>query len=274
MTDTEISAEDMEALGVSRDPEEILRGSMPTMPDPEGDTLVLPRGLYVGGSWQKDVKVRELTGADEETLARQRDPLDYFDAVIAMGTEVVGAETMLRKPLSERQRMLSDLLVGERELLFLNVIRATFGNERDVEYSCPACQSEFTTTLLLDTDLVLENPLGEDTPSTYEFTTSKGRVIEYRLVVGSDQREAMQKKNATAAEQNTVILSRVVQRVDGEPVGDRRAFVLSLSIKDRRDLVAELDAKQPKVNNDIEIDCQTCGRTNVLTIDWGDLFRP
>lgn len=274
MTDTEISTEDMESLGITRDPSEVLKGKMPTMAAPEEDTLVLPRGMFVEGRWQKDVKVRELTGVDEETLARRRDPLDYFDAVVAMGTETVGTESMVRKPLSERERLLSNLLVGERELLFLNIIRATFGNERDVEYSCPACQSEFTTTLLLDTDLVLENSLGDEPPSAYEFTTSKGEVVEYRLVIGADQREAMQKKSATAAEQNTVILSRVIQRVDGEIVGDRRAYVLGMSMKDRRDLVAELDKKQPKVNNEIEIECQTCGRTNVLTLDWGDLFRP
>jgi hypothetical protein len=262
----------------NEDPNQLVRdkvaGEMPTMEDPEDARIVLPRGIYAEGKWNTESNVRELTGADEEYLSRKRDPLDYFDAVIGLGVERVGDLDLLSKPLSEREEILSKLLTGERELLFLSVIRATFGNERELQYVCGSCSNDFTTTLLLDTDFVLTDTLGIDPPLTYEFTTSKGDTIEYRLVNGADQRAATKKKNATVAEQNTSILTSTIKRVNGDVPFDMRDFVLGLTMKDRRDLVSDMDDRQPVVDNELELVCPSCDATNTVLINWGDLFRP
>lgn len=253
---------------------EAVAGEMPTMPSPPDGVIRLPRGLLVEGKWESEVKVRELTGADEELLARRKSAVDYFDAVITLGVEQVGSVDLSQKPQSERERMLGTLLVGEREFLFLSVIRATFGNERDITYTCTSCQSELETTLLLDHDIVLVDDLGIDPPQTYEYTTSRGEVVVYRLANGADQKMALSKGGATQAEQNTTILTNVIRTVDGVVPLEKRDFVLGMSMKDRRAMVEELDRRQPSLDNELDIDCSLCGEPNKVVVDWGSLFRP
>ena len=47
----------------------------------------LPRGLFIKGSYKHRRSCRELTGADEEALAKVRESIDFFDLVIALGVE-------------------------------------------------------------------------------------------------------------------------------------------------------------------------------------------
>ena len=277
MADTEINLDELlgaDAQDGDMTMRDVLAGEMPTMGEPENPVLTLPRGRLVNNKWETAAEVRELNGADEEYLARRRDPLDYFDAVLALGVTRLGSADLASMSITEREQVLATLLTGERELLFLTVIRATFGNERDLEFQCGSCQGEFTTTLLLDHDFPLVDDLGFDPPLTYEFTTSKGDRIEYRLVNGADQREAASKRNATTAEQNTVVLTNVIKRVNGTVPFDTKEYVLGLSMKDRRDLVADMDKRLPTINNEIDLECQSCGTKNRVTLNWGDLFRP
>lgn len=277
MADTEINLDELlgaEPQDGDMTMRDVLAGEMPTMGEPENPVLTLPRGRLVNNKWETAAEVRELNGADEEYLARRRDPLDYFDAVLALGVTRLGSADLASMSITEREQVLATLLTGERELLFLTVIRATFGNERDLEFQCGSCQGEFTTTLLLDHDFPLVDDLGFDPPLTYEFTTSKGDRVEYRLVNGADQREAASKRNATTAEQNTVVLTNVIKRVNGTVPFDAKEYVLGLSMKDRRDLVADMDKRLPTINNEIDLECQSCGTKNRVTLNWGDLFRP
>lgn len=278
MSDTDFNIDDLMAPQNTGDTEQLVRdvlaGEMPTVPQPEEPVIVLPRGRFLNGEWEKEATVRELTGADEEKLARKRDSMDFFDAVLALGVERLGTAELSKMHTSEREAVLGSLLTGERELLFLAVIRATFGNERDLEYTCGSCGSEFTTTLLLDHDFVLTDTLGTEPPLSYTFTTSKGDRVEYRLINGFDQRAASSKKNGTVAEQNTAILTSVVKTVNGDVPFDTHDFVLKLSMRDRRDLVKDLDEHQPSIDNELELECQTCGTKNKVFLNWGDLFRP
>jgi hypothetical protein len=244
------------------------------MGEPENPVLTLPRGRFVNGKWETTAEVRELTGNDEEYLSRRRDPLDYFDAVLALGVTRLGSTDLGALNVAEREQLLSSLLGGERELLFLTVIRTTFGNERELEFQCGSCQGDFTTTLLLDHDFPLVDTLGFDPPMTYEFTTSKGDVVEYRLVNGADQKEAATKRGATTAEQNTIVLTNVIRRVNGDIPFDAKTYVLGLSMKDRRDLINAMDERLPTINNEVDLECHSCGTRNRVTLNWGDLFRP
>lgn len=272
MTDIDFSTE--ETLNTESMVRNTLAGEMPTMPQPEDDVVTLPRGRFLDGKWERKFQVRELTGRDEEYLARKRDTMDYFDAVLALGVTRVGDTDMQSLPISERESILALLLAGERELLFLTVIRSTFGNERDLEYQCVQCENKYTTTLLLDTDFPLVDDLGENPPTSYRFTTSKGDEVDYRLVTGADQRAATSSKTATLAEQNSMILHNVIQLVNGDYPVDKEGYVLGLSMKDRRDLIDALDKHQPKIDNELDLDCTACGTTNKVFLNWGDLFRP
>src|SRR4029077_5163936 len=83
------------------------------------------------------------------------------------------------------------------------------------------------------------------TIEVFSYTTTRKLEVEYRLGTGDDQRAAFARRNITTAEQNSIILSRVITRVNGGLVPDQMNFVRSLSIVDRSGLLEALVSKQP-----------------------------
>lgn len=90
-------------------------------------------------------EVRELNGADEEAMARLNDQspsyfTDLVDIVIRRATTLVGDHSV--SP-ANGAKLLGELLVADRDLLFKEIILATFGNERSYEGTeCPHCGGE------------------------------------------------------------------------------------------------------------------------------------
>ena len=250
---------------------EAIAGPVPLIPPAEATKLTLPLGLYVNGVHKKAAQLRELTGVDEELLAKTKDPGDYFDLVIALGTTSIDDFDLEKLAVVERQAWLRSLLLGERDQLFLSIARASFGDTREITFTCSVCTEKQEVTLILSEDFKPKevNLDGE----TWEFTTSKGDVLIYRLVTGDDQREAFNRKGATIAEQNSVILSRCILKLNNGLVVDPMGYVRSLSIKDRGVLLDILVDKQPSINLGVTTNCAVCGEEQTLPLGWGDIFR-
>lgn len=251
---------------------EVIAGPVPLMSDAPDCSLVLPRGLYIQGMFKTNATVRELTGTDEESLAKQREPNDYFDLVIALGVERIDDFDLGALPVAERQGHLRTLLIGERDMLFLAVVKATFGERKTLGFKCQTCGEEQEIDLLLSDDF--KPKITDDLAMSYAFTTSKGVELEYRLANGEDQREAFARKGATTAEQNTVILSRCIISVSGGLVVDPLGFARKLSIKDRQLLLDGLISRQPTIDLGVTTTCAACGADQALALGWMDLFRP
>ena len=215
-----------------RDAKAQIAGPVPLMPEAPDCSLTLQRGLFVKGIHKTDVLVRELTGADEETLAKAREPGDHYDTVIALGVEKIDDFDFSELPLAERQGYLRQLLIGERDQIFLAVVKATFGEEKTIGFRCNVCSEEQEIGLLLSEDFKPKE-VDDVNNEVFTFTTSKGHVLEYRLVTGDDQREAFQRKGATTAEQNTIILSRCITKLNGGLIPDPLEFVRRLPMRDR-----------------------------------------
>lgn len=251
---------------------EAVAGPVPIMDEAPDVNLQLPRGLFDNGSWQREVTVRELTGADEEILAKVPDQLAFFVTVIALGVESIGTVTFDGMPLSERKGALSELLLGERDMLFLKVAQASFGDNKDISFTCNLCQAEQDMTLILSEDFK-PREVG-DIKDVYSYTTSKGDVLDYRPAVGSDQEEALSRKGATLAEQNTTMLSRCITKRNGELIVDPINFVRNLSIRDRQSLLEKLVACQPSIELTVKTNCAACGGEQSIALGWQDIFRP
>ena len=251
---------------------EAIAGPTPIIPDAPDPVLALPRGLFYEGAWKRKVILKELTGQDEEALAKTRDPNDFFDIVVALGVERLGDLEMDEFPQGERVAMFQQLLIGERDQIFLGVLRATFGDERTLGYTCSLCGSKQELILSLTDDFKAKTVDGLDT-AMFTQTTSKGEEISYRLATGADQADALSKKGATQAEQNSIVLSRVILAVDGKDVLDPMAYVRRMSMRDRQSLLADLVDKQPSVDLEVTTDCSSCGGVQTLSLGWADLFR-
>lgn len=251
---------------------EEIAGPVPLISETPDPALELPRGLLVRNAYKKRAIVRELTGSDEEVLAKTREPLEYFDMVIALGVGSIDDFDLAEMPVAEKAGWLRTLLIGERDQLFLAIVRTTFGEKRTIGFTCTMCQEQQDIELLLSEDFKPKEVEAVDV-EIHSYRTSKGDDLEYRLVTGDDQREAFGRKGATTAEQNTIILSRCITKLNGGLVPDPLGFARSLSIRDRQELLDGLVGRQPTIDLGVTTKCAACGASQFLNLGWGDLFR-
>lgn len=250
-----------------------MAGSVPLVGGAPDPFLLLPRGLFNRGTWQKEVEVRELTGADEETLAKVKDQVSFFTTVLALGTARIGDIDLSALTVAERRFHLGQLLIGERDQIFLKIVQASFGDEKRIHFTCSRCEAENETVLLLSEDFPPQEVEDVGTVTLYH-ETAKGHTLDFRPAVGDDQEEALSKKGASLAEQNTLVLSRCITKVNGGLVLDPIQFARTLGMRDRQQLLEKLAARQPSISLDIEPPCSGCGSKQRLALSWGDLFRP
>lgn len=255
------------------DAKKAIAGDVPLIPDTPDMIINLPRGRFDGSKWETEVELRELTGADEESLARFKDPADFFDGAITYGTKRIGTLDLEGLGFTERQSVLAGLLIGEREQLFLNITRVTYGDDKELKHVCPSCGVENTTNVILSQDIKckeMDNPY----TVTHTMTTSKGDVLTYRLATGSDQLAVMKRRGATSAEQNTLMISECITKLNDGPVLDPVGTARNLSMKDRQILLENLVENQPSPEMTLELPCASCGFDLILPLSWGDIFRP
>jgi hypothetical protein len=248
-------------------------GDAPVIQESIEPYVELPRGLMHNGSWHKRAMVRELTGVDEESISRVKDITDIYDTVLALGTVRIGEVELGTLPLTERQGHLGQLLLGERDQLFVGITRATYGDHKKLLYTCQSCQEQQELTVVLSEDFPMD-VVADVERTEFDFTTSKGDRVLYRPAVGADQMEALKRKNATSAEQNTIMLSRCIKEVNGALVVDPMAYARNLPLRDRNGLLAELVSRQPTVNMTVTVDCVACREEQVIPLGWADLFQP
>lgn len=252
---------------------EAIAGPVPLIGETPSTTVMLPRGLFQRGNWQREAEVRELTGTDEEALAKTPDQLAFFGAVIAHGVIRIGEVDFSSVPVAERKFYLGELLIGEREQLFMKVVQASFGDQKVIPFTCTQCSTEQEFTLILSQDFKPVEVADID-HTTMQYLTRKGDTLDVRSAVGADQEEALGKKGATTAEQNTILLSRVITKRNGELIPDPSGYVRAMGMKDRLTLLEKLVARQPSISLEMKTNCVSCGNEQRIMLSWGDLFRP
>jgi hypothetical protein len=198
---------------------------------------------------------------------------DYFDGVIALGTVKVGELDLSPLPLGERQGLLRQLLVCERDAVYLNVAKATYGDTRTYPITCNLCKREQDLTVSITDDFKVDEVAKSTDVRNFKHTTSKGFEVEVRLATGSDQLEVLKKDGITVAEMNTIMLSNCIVSVNGGMVVDPPAFARELPMRDRQALAAELVKRQPSIDLDIKYTCIGCQEEQQASFGWLDFFR-
>lgn len=282
MNATTISMPDLEEFTADV-PEEVLadsskstdKGEPPVMEDHPDLFVDLPRGIWRDSVWERRAEVKELTGMDEEFISKyNKTETEAFDAVLSVGVTRIGSLDLSSKPHTERVGILNDLMVGERQALYIAITRVTFGNEREFTYVCE-CLADVETSIDMAKDLKISEPVGVDlTAGLYEYKSpTSNLVVEFRLVTGSDEKIIMEKKSATMPERVSMVLENVIKRVNGGPVVDPYGFVRNMKSRDRKGLMEVIDSYQPKVDMEVEIECPSCSRKTPFALSWSDLFQ-
>jgi hypothetical protein len=244
---------------------------------PAGGNFSLPGGYVRGGDYASvryDAEVRELTGADEEALTKSRSGGigKFVSTLLQAGT--VNVAGMLATPA-----MLSELLLGDRDMLLMEIRRATYGDEVIWdEFTCPWCGEEFRLSVTLDEIPIrrIEDP----SKRVFEVELRWGRKAFVRLPVGADQEALLAVVDRTNdSEQNTLLLSRCLISVieaDGteHAVSGNGDFARALGIMDRQSLLEAIEKNQPGPQyNDVKFTHDSCGKEVPLFISAGDLFQ-
>lgn len=250
----------------------------PEMADHVADNEVqLPGGVLISGNLVRTAYVRELHGGDEEDLARAASshrPERLLNTLLMAGVERIGST-----PVTEG--LLDRMLVGDRDALVLGIRLQTFGKTVEFErYTCAGCAATFSLHVDLADIPVVEAATPGETSIIVEL--KGGRAAKVRHATGSDQLALMavsREKGSTLAEQDTLLLSRVVLALkshDGDwvEVSANPAHVReALGMADRRAIMRTMNRERPGPRMDeVAVTCPDCGHGDTVTLTVGALF--
>lgn len=259
---------------------DLLKSTMPDLPVPDlppDDLVTLPGGLIDAGQITRTVVVRELTGEDEEALARATRSGNFFhyiDTLLERGTVSVGAHT----EETDVRKQLKNLLVGDRDAVVLGIRRATYGEDIQIRnWVCPSCGDESDISMTLDDIPVgeMDDPLTE---STFTVKLRRGRSARVRLANGYDQAAVFENLKLSQAERDTLLLSRCVM-ILAEADGSERTLAgfpsvaRGMSMPDRKTILREMYDRQPGPRfNDIKHVHGACGKEVTIAVNIDSLF--
>lgn len=247
-------------------------GSIPKIDDSPPTEVKLLRGVFnaTANDWEKVAVVRELTGEDEEYLAAidAKEDLsygDYLNYLLQRSVVSIGSINLD----NNNKNIIDELIIGDRDLLFLGVIRATYGRGREMQLRCGSCNGSNDVTIDLDNDFNIEN--GDvDVVSPVVVQLKNGQSIHLNYPTTGDSRYAL-KKGKTTAEQNTYIISRcLITEMDRET---RENWSKKLSLVDRKKIVKELNQAQPGPRmEEVKTQCAHCDEELTVMLDWVSLL--
>jgi hypothetical protein len=237
---------------------------IPSLPE---TTVTLTAGFLdpLEGTLSTTAEVRELTGADEEAIAKLSDPGKALLAILERATVSVG-----NQPASKQ--ILGSLLAGDREALLLAIRKATFGSEVEVNTVCDKCPELQIFKIDLNKDVevkTLEDPI-KDRRFTVEL---KAGLAKVNLPTGDVQTQIINATDKNSAELDTMLLAACVTEIGDQPVISPNR-IRSLGITDRRLLLEEIASRNPGPQlSEIKKACKTCGQEVYLPLTLAELFR-
>jgi hypothetical protein len=234
---------------------------------PAGLAFTLPHGVRVGGEWTRDVRLRALSGAEEEFLAGHGAELLPAERT----TELLARCVVRIGPLEAAPETVLGLTVGDREALLLQIRRLTFGDRLDAVVACPSAECGERMDLELSVRDLLVEPYSNET-DWQEASVEAGKLrhtIRYRVPTGADQ-VAAARMAADLPAAARLVLDRCVRAVvEGEP--EPLAEVPEELAEALTGLLASGD---PQAELVLSLTCPVCGAGFRVLFDAGDyLFR-
>jgi hypothetical protein len=246
---------------------EAIVGDRPQVADAPLGNVDLPGGWFApSGERCTQALVRELTGRDEERLARINPTTNYpqfLQALVSAGLENINGFELSKEQLKE-------LLIGDRESILLGIRIATYGPGVEMHIRCPACGAEEDLIVELDKDIPYRE-MATPEVREYDVELRGGRTAIVTPATVAVQ-DAIWDVKKSAAEMKTATLARCVRTIDGRPVapGD----ILDLGLADRKTLINYLADLQPGPDYEgVRLPCESCGEEFPLALDLADLFQ-
>lgn len=249
----------------------------PDAPEVADNLVELPGGLIEGDHTYTTAVVKELTGADEEAMARAAiggNSIHFLNTLLECGTAKIGdAEPEKTKELLKR------LLVGDRDAILLGIRVATYGKELKVPgFLCPECGQASDVEFSDITEDIDTRKLDSPLDANFELPISGGRTVTMRLPNAGDQAIIAENSKWTQPERNTRLIQLCVQHIKDDVTGRTQSMqgfpslAQAMSLRDRRKILDAIAEREPGPRyNDIKI-THDCGKEVSLVLDLGDLF--
>ena len=229
---------------------------------PVSTEVHLPGGFLSNGELIKTAEVRELTGVDEEAIAKAPNIGRSITTILERGLKKLGSQDATHDDLDT-------LLSGDRDAILIGIRKVTLGETIEFVTRCGNCNEEQEVVI----DLTEDVPVVELTDSrSWKIETKKG-YVEVALPTGVTQRKLLENMDKKSAEINTLLLSGCVLSVNGEPsLG--ASTVLNFGIADRAKIIDEILKKNPGPRlGEVKKTCKACGEIIPLPLGLADLFR-
>lgn len=242
---------------------------------PDGSVTLIAGYVDPSGNRYTSAEVRELRGRDEEALARavaNGDMMRYIDTIVRVGTVRIGEITDEKELVTA----LDSLLIGDRDVLVMQIRRLAYGDTMKLDVRCPWCEEEFQVDYSFANDVPLKAHEQDDlSQRLFDVELPSGGTVEIRLVDGKAQKAVFTAENSkkTDAEINTLLLREVVLSLNGRPVKGVGP-ILDMASKDRIHLLQWLADNQPGPQYaDVKQECPECEREFPLVVTTREMFR-
>lgn len=240
-------------------------------PDPKPTLEPPPDSVFKLPGTGQSVEVRELTGADEEALARVQGTFArWISTLLELAVEKIDGETADKDAIGR-------LLVGDRDYLLMAIRKVTWGPEIELEdIKCSNCGELFDC--VAHTDDIPIKPLQDRSEATFTVELRNGRKANVRLPNGHDQAVYLEKEDTSNAQRNTLLLQRCVENVTDAhgvemPIEGFPSLVRDMSLPDRMHLLREINNRMPGARyNEVPVKHDDCGETTVIAIGPAALF--
>ena len=233
---------------------------------PSDTSVTLPGGyLSATGEIVTTAEVRELNGTDEEAIAKSNSIGKAILTILSRGTVKIGDEKVT-------DRMLDQLLSGDRDMLLLAIFKNTFGKTADISAVCSGCNEVKVVTVDVDEDIKIKT-LADPINDRVFTVQGKKNVFTVQLPTGMAQKEMIVNSDKTAAELNTIMLENTVIKIDESPVLSKLQ-VQNLGMVDRRKIAEAINKRLigPQFD-DVKVTCPDCESEVTVPVNFGTLFR-
>ena len=237
-----------------------------TIIPPSDTSVTLPGGyLTATGEVITEAEVRELNGSDEEAIARATNIGKAVLTILQRGVVRVGNQ-------KADDRLLDQLLSGDRDMLLLAIFKATFGKTSEQSVFCVGCGDIKQVQIDIDEDIKVKTLV--DPINDRVFTVKgKNHTFTVQLPTGVTQKEMILNSDKTAAELSTIMLEKTVIKIDNSPVLSKLQ-VQNLGLVDRRKINEAINKRLAGPQfDDVKVICPDCEGEVSVPVNFGTLFQ-